>query len=846
MVAVFLSMGPAGGAARPTEERLRALGHEVVRADSLAVAEEALESRPLAAVIWTAKPGALDSQALGELCRRARQASRAPVPVLVLVVGERVEEPAVASAKAAGATVALSLPSDQAAFEGMITLLAAQAEPAEERHGHEGRAQEVEATRQHLHSVFMQAPAPICLLLGSKHRFVLANPPYLELVGRKDVIGLTVAEALPEVTDQGFIDLLDGVYSTGVAFVGRDVTIQLDRKGTGELETRHLSFVYEPYRDARGMVTGIFVMATDITEMIAGRKALEEGNRRSEFLVRAATVLSRRLHLETMAQELADLIVAEVADFCSLIYVSTAGDVQRLGAAPPHLFPPEMQSTTPRHLSQYPPGYPVHDLLATGKTWTSDGPADFLTHAGAQASDHDAALRRMGLKQIISVPMITGGRTLGALSAGMIDSGRRFDAEHVALFEALARQAALTIDNALLYAEAQQERARAEEANVAKDQFIAVVSHELRSPLSAMLGWAQMLQEEEPGSPMYVRGLETIERNARAQSQLIEDLLDVSRIAVGKLEIQPVPVSVPTLITAALDSARPAVLAKGLTLESRIDGDVGSLVADPDRLQQVIWNLVTNAVKFTPKGGVIDVTASREGSQIEIRVRDTGIGIADDFLPKVFERYHQAKQGSKKTGGLGLGLAIVRQIVVLHGGTVTAESEGLGKGAMFTVRLPIRAAFDDATPRHWNAAATSTPAPPVVLQGARLLVVDDERDARELLAVLLGRAGAVVRTAGSATEALEMIAAEVPDVLVSDIGMPVMDGYDLIRELRAKGAAEGGGIPAIALTAYSRSEDRTKALTAGFNAHIPKPVEPLELVIVLANALGRELGDLLG
>lgn len=703
---------------------------------------------------------------------------------------------------------------------------------------------EADAAWRHLHGIFMQAPAAVCILRGPSHRFELANPLYLDLVGREDVVGLTVAEALPELAGQGILELLDRVYTTGEAFRGNGVPVQLARKGTGELEARVFNFVYEPYRHASGEVAGIFVIAFDVTESTWARQGLEEANQRSQFLLRAAEGLSRGLHLETMCQELAELIVREMADLCTLVHVSPGGELRRLGAAPSSLSTPGQEPPLPSNVSEYPPWHPVRVTLSTGQRWSTEDSYAFLNEQGPEER-YSAPIRQVGTRRILCLPLTAGGRTLGVLSVAMIDSDRRFGPEQIQMFESLARQTGLTIDNMALYTAAQHERARAEEANKAKDEFIATVSHELRAPLTAMLGWTQMLQTEEPGSPIFAQGLSTIERNARAQSQLIEDLLDVSRIDVGKLTIQPVLVSVPGLINAALDSARPSLSAKHLRLESSVDADVGSLVADPDRLHQVIWNLLTNAMKFTPEGGVIYVAAQRESSQIEIRVSDTGKGISPEFLPHVFERFHQAGQSTRKTG-LGLGLAIVQTIVELHGGTVVAESEGLGKGATFIVRLPIRVTFDAAASFTVSTSEEQLVVPPNVLAGIRLLVVDDEPDARSLLAALLGRAGAAVRTAGSASEALALLDAEVPDALVSDIGMPGMDGYALARTLRARDVSQGGRIPAIALTAFSRSEDRTRALTAGFSAHIPKPVEPFELIVVLANALGRDLGDLLG
>jgi CheY-like chemotaxis protein/nitrogen-specific signal transduction histidine kinase len=421
----------------------------------------------------------------------------------------------------------------------------------------------------------------------------------------------------------------------------------------------------------------------------------------------------------------------------------------------------------------------------------------------------------------------------------MIDSGREIDGQMLTDLEAFGRLAAISLENGRLFEDTERLRRRAEEANLAKDNFIATVSHELRTPLTSVLGWAKILRTDRLDADMLKRGLEVIERNAMAQAQLIEDLLDVSRIVAGKLEIEPKPIFVSTLVESALESARPAASAKGIRLGAVIDPEIGSIEADPRRLQQVIWNLVTNAVKFTPREGVIRVTARRADGAVEICVSDSGAGIEAAFLPKVFERFQQAHEGNR-AGGLGLGLAIVRHIVEQHGGHVFAESDGRGKGARFVVRLPApgRPALRDEDRR----SPVPAQAAPRALEGARVLVVDDEDDARDLVVTVLQGAGAIATDARSVDEALTAFRAGEVDAVVSDIGMPERDGYALIKELRALERPLARRMPVIALTAFARGEDRTRALVAGFTTHVPKPLEPEELIMVLASALGREVG----
>jgi PAS domain S-box-containing protein len=384
-------------------------------------------------------------------------------------------------------------------------------------------------------------------------------------------------------------------------------------------------------------------------------------------------------------------------------------------------------------------------------------------------------------------------------------------------------------------------RTEAEAANRMKDEFLATVSHELRTPLTAILGWARIIRGGKLDPAKFMRGLDVIERNGRSQAAIIDDILDVSRIITGKLRLELDAIDLPAVVQAAMDTVRPAVEAKGIRMEWKSDLPDKRFTGDPDRLQQIVWNLLSNAIKFTPKGGEVEIATSQIDSHIEICVSDTGQGISPAFLPHVFDRFRQADGTStRRHGGLGLGLAIVRHLVELHGGTVHVESPGEGKGSTFTVRLPVRAVQVAS-----RIDETAAPAPSVTLTddqplaGLSVLAVDDEADARELIATVLEQAGARAITVGTTDEALEALARERPDVLLSDIGIPGTDGYSLMRRVRDLPAEQGGDIPAAALTAYSRVEDTRRAFEAGFQRHVSKPVEPDVLVAQVAALAGR-------
>jgi PAS domain S-box-containing protein len=481
---------------------------------------------------------------------------------------------------------------------------------------------------------------------------------------------------------------------------------------------------------------------------------------------------------------------------------------------------------------------------------------DGTAHTRGELSRHaietrSALLHQPGAAQLFDddqplawliVPMLAHHHVLGSITLLSFRAGMTFDAPDVEAAQELGRRVAGVVESARLLELARLEKRRAEDASRAKDLFLGTLSHELRTPLSAILGWTRMLQSGSLPEDKRERALDTIERNARMQVAMIEDILDLARITSGKLRLDVAPVEIAQVVEAALDTIRPTAEAKGVRLQAVLDPDAGVLHGDGPRLQQIVWNLLSNAVKFTPKGGRVYVLLRRADSSVEVVVSDTGIGVQPEFLPRVFERFTQADSThTRQHSGLGLGLSIVKHLAELHGGTVAAESAGSGQGATFSVRLPLAPLRDTPLP----STRLSTPARrdellcPPELAGLHVLVVDDEADARELVQSVLETCKARVTLAGSAAEALRKLQDERPQVLVSDIGMPEEDGYSLIRKVRSLPVERGGAVPAVALTAYAHLSDRTRALMEGFNNHVSKPAEPQELIAVVAAVAGR-------
>jgi PAS domain S-box-containing protein len=567
-----------------------------------------------------------------------------------------------------------------------------------------------------------------------------------------------------------------------------------------------------------------------------------------QYLAQATATLSASLDYQTMLSTLANLLAPGLGDWC-VVHLLEDGVLNALAvvhAQPEKVrFAREMATKYPT-----PPDAPsgAYQVVRTGKSELYPELPDTVLVTLARNEEHLKMAREIGIRSVIIVPMRARDRILGTITLVAAESGRRYDEHDLTFLEELGRRAGGAVENAQLYTRAQEAARleagaarRAEEASRVKDEFLATVSHELRTPLNAILGWSSLLLQRAPDSSQ-LKGLEVIHRNARTQAKIIDDILDVSRIITGKLRLEPKPADLVQIVRDAMEVIRPSALAKRIHVELVTEGEACLLVADPERLQQVTWNLLSNAVKFTDPGGTIKVRLRHEGARLSLQVSDTGRGIAPEFLPFVFDRFKQADSSTtRRVGGLGLGLAIVRHIVELHGGQASAHSEGLGRGATFTVTLPVRAVVPPqaSSESHAEFEARTPLVSAGSLRGVKVLVVDDEADARDLLQTVLTEAGANVETAGSAVDGLAKLLRFRPHVLVSDIGMPEMDGYQLIERVKALPEEQGGGVAAIALTAYTRQVDKSKALALGFAAHLGKPVNPNDLlaaVAALANA----------
>ncbi|MYM74002.1 response regulator [Duganella sp. FT134W] len=601
------------------------------------------------------------------------------------------------------------------------------------------------------------------------------------------------------------------------------------RSASGEF--RWFLMLANPVHRADGSVLRWFGTCTDVDQVKRAQEALRDETAVLELLNRTGAALASQRDLNPLLQDVTDAATSiSGARFGAFFYHTTNGANETMA---PHTLSAGAADAF-AHFAEQRAAALFSSSIGEGSVRCDD-----LAPDGPPGQPL--------VRSYLAVPVaLRSGAVIGCLMFGHPEPGM-FSERTERIIGAIAAQAAVAIDNAQLYEASQraaeerkllldserQARAEAERTSQLKDEFLATLSHELRTPLTAILGWAQVLRRGNRGEADLHRGLLTIERNARNQAQLIEDLLDMSSITSGRVRLEVQSLAPAAIAAAAIESVRAAAEAKQIRIDKEFAVAPGMVVGDPHRLQQILWNLLSNALKFTPRGGVVTVGVEREGDQIAFTIRDSGIGIPADFLCHVFERFRQADSTTtREHGGLGLGLAIVKHLVEQHGGTISVASEGEGRGACFTLRLP----------RHEALQAINDPLPPVTsghgaahdLSGLQVLVVDDEDDARELIRRILSDCNAEVLTAATATEALLLLQHERPDLMVSDLGMPEVDGYGLLDRIRALGPARGGDLPAIALTAFARSEDRIKALSSGFLAHIAKPVEPNELIAKVA------------
>jgi PAS domain S-box-containing protein len=574
-----------------------------------------------------------------------------------------------------------------------------------------------------------------------------------------------------------------------------------------------------PLLDDDGSVIEWVGTAIDIDDQ---KRASEE----IRFINDASALLSSSLDYQTTLATVSRLVVPRFADWCAVDIATEDGAYERLSVA--HV-DPEKVSFAYELNQRYPPD-PASDqvlqAIRTGQKVLVPQITEEMLQAGARDPEHLEVIRSLGLSSFLLLPMTARGRTLGAITFALAESGRFYSDRDLPLLEDLARRGAIAIDNSRLYQEA-------ESANRAKDEFLATLSHELRTPLTAILGWARLLRSGATDPKTQELAFETIERSAKAQAELIDEILDISRIVTGKFELAVSPVDLAQLTRQILDSFHPAAEAKQIKLEMKSSAAKIPMRGDPARLKQIIWNLVSNALKFSDAGATVTVSLDELESRVRLSVHDTGRGIEPEFLPHVWERFRQADSTTtRQFGGLGLGLSVVRHLVELHGGSVEATSKGLGHGATFTIEFPVQGA---------NAAETMSrivrPDAAGALAGRTMLVVDDDDDARHLIGTILRSAGATVDTADSVKAAMVRIGRDGLDAVVTDIAMPHEDGYSLVRQVRAGGVTPR--LPVIALSALGRDVDRQRMAAAGFDDFLLKPVDPPHLVAAVAAALGR-------
>ncbi len=628
---------------------------------------------------------------------------------------------------------------------------------------------------------------------------------------------------------------VDRVLREGVIVGLANHTLLVRRDGTD----LPIDYSAAPIRDASGSISGVILVFRDVS-------AEKREEARQAFLARAGDVLGATSDYRDALETVAVLAVTRLADWCGIDIVEPGSKVPRQLAVA-HVDPAKVKLA--RELGRR---YPVDSEALTGvpnvlRTGTSELYPILLPELierGARDPDHARLLAALDLRSAMVVPLRGRERVFGAMTFIYAESGRRYGVDDLAFAEELARRGAIAIERrmledekARLLASERDARAEAEHANRAKDQFLAVVSHELRNPLNTILGWARILASRDLPAEL-AKPISAIERSANTQARLIEDVLDVSRIMSGKLRLALGAVDLDEIIVDTLESYRAAAEAKRVSIENEPLPHL-EVYGDAVRLQQIVSNVVGNAVKFTHAGGTVRVRTREAGPHARLEVTDTGEGIEPHLLDTIFEPFQQADASTtRQHGGLGLGLAIVRQLVIAHGGSVRAESEGKGHGARFIIELP-QLARSSARPGSVPLASAEK-APD--LSGTHVLIVDDEPDALDVVGQILRDAGARVSRAGSAFEALAELSAGKPDIVVSDIGMPDVDGYGLMRAIRERSEAEGGRTPAIALTAFTRREDAERAATAGFQEHMPKPIDPHRLVRLVATLARHHRG----
>lgn len=555
---------------------------------------------------------------------------------------------------------------------------------------------------------------------------------------------------------------------------------------------------------------------------------------RASLLAEVTALMGSGLEQGQLLFRLAHLVVPALGDLCAIDFVGETDEISRMAYAHVNAAKePLVDEVRAVHGFNADSPHGVRAALRTRRSIVIPRVTSAHLAAEARGNEQLALLRRIGPKSWMVVPMVGRREVLGAMTFAITESPRRYGRADLGLAELVAGQLVVALENARVQQETERALTAAEAVNKAKDEFLSCLSHELRNPLNAVAGWARMLESGQLSEERARHAIQVILRNTAAQTRLLDDLLDLAVVESGRIQLVHQPVDLRRLVEATLDDIRPVAAAKDIRLHDVLAPLETPVNGDPGRLQQVLANLLDNAVKFTPRGGTIEVTVRQEGSRAEIVISDTGKGIATDRLAHVFDRALPGEGGGgRATRGLGVGLALVRHLVELHGGSVFVESAGPGHGSTFVVELPLGVASARARPVLPDRAAPAAPAP---LEGVRILLVDDDSAAVQPLAEALAHGGADVRGCESARAALDVLAAWRPDVIVSDIQMPRDDGYAFVRAVRTLAPEQGGRTPVIALSALNRAEDRIRSFTAGFNVHVAKPVDPAELATIVAS-----------
>jgi len=635
----------------------------------------------------------------------------------------------------------------------------------------------------HAHAILAaleHSPGFVCLLRGPQHVFEYANANYLRLVDGRSLLGLPVRVALPEIAGQGYFEILDRVYRTGEGFVGKEVPAEL--ASPSGVEARYVDFAYTPLRDARGEVDGILVHGVDVTDQVRTRKLLEQQDRQFDALLSAVAdfvyLFDREGRFRYVNRALLDLWGLPLAAAVGKNFHDLA-------------YPADLADRLQRQIAE---------VVATGRKVVDETP--YTSPVTGVVAHYEYIFMPIFADDGVAVEAVAG-------TTREISARKRAEA-------GLARASA-----------------EAQKMVRLKDEFLATLSHELRTPMSAIMGWAQVLERRCADDPFTCRATEAITRNARAQARLIEDIVDLSRIEAGKVRLSLQPVDVAQAARAAAESLAPLAEAKPVAIDIASPSPAAFVRADAERLQQVFWNLLSNAVKFTTPDGRVAVRIRREGTNVIVEVADDGIGIRPDFLPYVFDRFRQGDgTTTRRAGGLGIGLAVARQLVELQGGTIAAASGGEGQGATFTVTLPT----EEGAAARAAAPAVRADLAAMPLAGLTVLVVDDEEDIRVLLQHLLHDAGAAVIAADGTLAALELASGHRPDAVLCDLQMPRHDGFDFLRRFRE---THGDGTPAIAFSAMAQVEDQQRALAAGYRMFLAKPLPAEEIVAAIRRVTGR-------